>query len=178
MRTYLAVNCAMVHRPGGTGCVRTIELRYDTVLAQTNTVDVVPMAGGLGITNPLLVRPGGKEGSVLWERLRRLDAFRMPPLGSVRVDDESVTVIGYSVPPDDFQARTLLTSVLNSPQINRGYTLVDPDPAVGARYFQQISPKLRFVQAKFGWSLFPELLSQPGDVHHGVAPDPDRDLEL
>ena len=57
-------------------------------------INVAPTAGGLGITDPLLIRPGSKERSVLWERLRRLNADRMPPLASVLVDDESLALIG------------------------------------------------------------------------------------
>ena len=59
-----------------------------------SAVGVAPTSGDLGLTNPMRIAPGNKESSVLWERLRRLDSTRMPPVSSNRVDQEAVDVIG------------------------------------------------------------------------------------
>jgi hypothetical protein len=59
-----------------------------------NAVSVPPEEGDLGLVGALRIRAGRKELSVLWERLRRLDATRMPPLASRLVDAEAVTLIG------------------------------------------------------------------------------------
>ena len=49
-RSYLATNCSQCHRPQSAG--RTIiDLRYDTELSQTNTVNVYPTLGALGSTD-------------------------------------------------------------------------------------------------------------------------------
>jgi hypothetical protein len=72
----------------------SIDLRIDTADAQMNALDVAPQAGGLGLTNPMIIARGAKERSVLWERLRRLDANRMPPLASHRVDQAAVDLVG------------------------------------------------------------------------------------
>ena len=58
-----------------------------------NAIDVTPHAGDLGIAKrKASLRRGDKSSSVLWERIRRLDDTRMPPLGTHRVDQEAVTI--------------------------------------------------------------------------------------
>lgn len=92
-RTYLDVNCAQCHRPDG-GTTVALDLRFDTPLDATNTIGVVPQAGTLGLDDAHLIAPGARNESVLWERMRRLDASRMPPLASHRVDTDGVELIG------------------------------------------------------------------------------------
>jgi hypothetical protein len=57
-------------------------------------VGVPPGEGGLGLDDPVIILPGRKERSVLWERLRRRDEARMPPLATSEVDALAVEVIG------------------------------------------------------------------------------------
>jgi len=90
---YLDVNCASCHQPGGPTPV-TLDLRFDTALASTATLNVVPSAGDLGIADARIIAPGDRSRSVLWQRLQLLDGNRMPPLSSHVVDEEAVTVIG------------------------------------------------------------------------------------
>ena len=92
-RAWLAVNCAQCHRPGGPTGV-DLDLRLETAANLMNVVDVTPIAGNLGLANALIVAPGAKEQSVLWERLRRLDGTRMPPLASNVVDPQGVDLVG------------------------------------------------------------------------------------
>jgi len=92
-RGYLAVNCSQCHRPGGPTPV-ALDLRFDTPLPQTGSINVTPTSGDLGLAGANIITPGSKESSVLWERMRRLDAKRMPPLGSHRVDTAGVDLIG------------------------------------------------------------------------------------
>jgi len=92
-RSYLAVNCSQCHRPGGTTPV-ALDLRFDTPLPQTGSVNVTPASGDLGLAGANIITPGSKESSILWERMRRLDGNRMPPLGSHRVDNAGVDLIG------------------------------------------------------------------------------------
>ncbi len=91
-RTYLAVNCAQCHRPSG-GTPVNLDLRFDTANASMNAIDVSPTQD-LGLTNARIIARGSKESSVLWERVRRTDATRMPPLGTHRVDQDAVDLIG------------------------------------------------------------------------------------
>jgi len=92
-RAYLDVNCAICHRPDGPPQT-AFDLRFTTPLASMNAVDVVPGHGNLGITDARIIASGSKERSVLWERIRRTDDNRMPPLGSSVVHDAAVDLIG------------------------------------------------------------------------------------
>jgi uncharacterized repeat protein (TIGR03806 family) len=92
-RAYLDANCAICHRPGGPPPT-AIDLRYGIALGSMNIVDVTPTAGDLGLVNARIAASGSKERSVLWERLRRLDATRMPPLASSVPDPAGVALIG------------------------------------------------------------------------------------
>jgi len=92
-RAYLDTNCAFCHRPGGPTPVN-LDLRFDTSNDNLNAIGVVPGAGDLGIADALIVAAGEKERSVLWERMRRLDAERMPPLASHLVDADGIDLVG------------------------------------------------------------------------------------
>ncbi len=92
-RTYLDVNCAQCHRPGGSTGV-DIDLRFDTSTNAMNAVGAAPQAGDLGIANARIIAAGSKETSVLWQRVRALDGNRMPPIASHLVDQTAVDVLG------------------------------------------------------------------------------------
>lgn len=92
-RSYLDVNCSQCHQPGGpTGS--DMDLRRATAIGDTRTVGVAPNGGDLGIAGAQRIRAGNKAQSLVWERMRRLDSNRMPPIASHVVDDEGVALIG------------------------------------------------------------------------------------
>jgi uncharacterized repeat protein (TIGR03806 family) len=93
VRAYLDINCAYCHQPGGPTPV-AIDLRYATILADTAMLDVVPSVGDLGLVDARIIAAGDRTRSVLWERMQRLDAQRMPPLGSHLVDEQALEIIG------------------------------------------------------------------------------------
>lgn len=91
-RSYLDVNCANCHRPGGpTGS--TLDLRTTQALAALNAVDVPPESGDLGLANARIIAPGSSASSVLIERMKRLDGTRMPPVAGNRVDPNGVDLL-------------------------------------------------------------------------------------
>ncbi len=92
-RSYLDANCSNCHRPGAPA-PGGLDLRFDTALNKMNLVGVLPTTGNLGVPNARRITKGKKELSVLWLRMRRLDKFRMPPLGSHVVDREGSDLIG------------------------------------------------------------------------------------
>lgn len=92
-RAYLDGNCAHCHQPAGFPNT-AMDLRASTPIAQTATRDVPPQKGDLGLPDARVIAPGAKERSVLWERIRRLDGTRMPPLASHAVDEDAVALIG------------------------------------------------------------------------------------
>ncbi|MBI4449180.1 SIR2 family protein [Candidatus Woesearchaeota archaeon] len=66
------------------------------------------------------------------------------------VEAGPVIIIGYSLPADDLQARTLLRSGLY-PKLTaqKSCMIIDPDPLVGSRYFTLIANSISFRQAYF-----------------------------
>ncbi|MHC4818659.1 MAG: PQQ-dependent sugar dehydrogenase, partial [Planctomycetota bacterium] len=92
-RSYLDANCAGCHLPGGPVPIG-IDLRYRVPLAAMDLVNVRPNQGDLGLVDAYRIRTGSKESSVLWERMRRLDGTRMPELGTNRVDQPALDLIG------------------------------------------------------------------------------------
>jgi hypothetical protein len=92
-RTYLAVNCAYCHQPGGL-VPSDMDLGFLTPLDAMNVVDAFPLAGDLGIPDARIIAPGDRSRSVLWQRLRSSGAERMPPIGRTTPDPVGVSVIG------------------------------------------------------------------------------------
>ncbi|MEM7610634.1 MAG: PQQ-dependent sugar dehydrogenase [Pseudomonadota bacterium] len=91
-RAYLHTNCAQCHQPNGP-TPTTLDLRYTTLLADTNACDAPPLTLDLGITNARLISPGDASASLLVERMQRRDTHAMPPIGSSVVDIVGVTLI-------------------------------------------------------------------------------------
>jgi hypothetical protein len=79
VRAYLHANCAMCHQPGGASRGQ-FHARLSTALARAGLIDGEPVAGDLGIPGARLVVPGEPERSILYQRLKRNDFFRMPPV--------------------------------------------------------------------------------------------------
>jgi hypothetical protein len=92
-RAYLHANCSNCHRPGGEAGRATMDLRFSTTFAGTNTCGVAPAGGDLGVAGATLVAPGSPDSSIVSLRGRRLDGSRMPPLATRRVDPEGVNLI-------------------------------------------------------------------------------------
>ena len=92
-RAYLHTNCAQCHQPGGP-TPSTIDLRFATPLAATNTCNALPQSGDMGIgAAARIIAPGAATNSVLVNRVNRRDAHAMPPLGSAVVDAEGVALL-------------------------------------------------------------------------------------
>jgi uncharacterized repeat protein (TIGR03806 family) len=92
-RAYLHTNCAQCHRPGGPTGVN-LDLRYTTAFAATNTCNVAPQGGDMGLgANARRIAPGSATNSVLINRTNRRDANAMPPLGSTQVDTAGVALL-------------------------------------------------------------------------------------
>ena len=71
-----------------------MDMRFLTPEASMNLINVAPTQGSLGLVQARRINPGNKASSVLWERMRRTDGTRMPPLGSSLVDEQMITLIG------------------------------------------------------------------------------------
>ena len=92
VRSYLAANCAHCHRPGGPSAA-ALDLRLETPLAATGTVDVAPTRGDLGVGGAAIVAPGDPERSILYLRMARRGPNQMPPLATSAVDEVALDVV-------------------------------------------------------------------------------------
>jgi hypothetical protein len=92
-RAYLHTNCSQCHRANGP-TPSTIDLRYTTTLAATNTCNVIPRLGDLGIGSAArLIAPGNATNSIIVSRMNRRDVHAMPPVGSARIDETGVALV-------------------------------------------------------------------------------------
>jgi RNA polymerase sigma factor (sigma-70 family) len=91
-RAYLHSNCSYCHRPGGTA-PGDQDFRYTTALAQTNTCDITPSFGNLGIADPRRIAPGSAARSVVVARVDRIGADAMPPLARHVIDTAGVQLL-------------------------------------------------------------------------------------
>jgi uncharacterized repeat protein (TIGR03806 family) len=93
-RAYLHGNCSMCHRPDSGGGRATMDLRFGTTLADSKTCGMAPVVDDLGLAAPAhIIAPGSPETSVLSRRVHALDANRMPPLATRRVDTDGVKLL-------------------------------------------------------------------------------------
>ncbi len=91
-RSYLDVNCAVCHRPGGAGI--TFDARYDTPLASQNLTNY-PAAVSLGYDHAQIVAPRDVWRSMIWQRMNTTNnAYKMPNLARNLIDTNAVQVIG------------------------------------------------------------------------------------
>ena len=92
-RSYLAANCSFCHRPGGQSGTQT-DFRFDTPLAKMGVCNTAPTRGPAGLTDPMLLKPGNPQSSVLSARLHsEVAGVRMPPIGRVKADVDAAAVV-------------------------------------------------------------------------------------
>jgi len=103
VKSYLDANCAQCHRPGGVRAA--YDARFDMPMDLQRLVNTRPVAADLGVAGALLVAPGDRARSLLYQRMaRRRDVFNMPPVDSRVVDREALEVVGRwidSLPTSD-----------------------------------------------------------------------------
>jgi uncharacterized repeat protein (TIGR03806 family) len=91
-RAWLHTNCANCHQPSGPA-PSNLDLRFTTALSATNSCDVAPTQGNLGITDPRLIAPGSAARSVVVARVNRTGADAMPPLSKHLIDTAGVALL-------------------------------------------------------------------------------------
>jgi hypothetical protein len=91
-RSYLHSNCSGCHRPLGPA-PSDMDLRFATTLFNTNTCNVEPTSGDLGVANAKLISPGNAGESIIPNRMGRRDVHGMPPLGSNIADSNGVSLV-------------------------------------------------------------------------------------
>jgi uncharacterized repeat protein (TIGR03806 family) len=92
-RAYLDSNCAHCHGPGGEGGT-ALDLRWTTPLDLTRACDRAAELGDPWDGEGRLVAPGRPDRSILLSRIASDDPlWRMPPVGSARVDKAAVDLL-------------------------------------------------------------------------------------
>lgn len=91
-RAYLHSNCAQCHRPNG-GTTVNLDLRYAVAVSSSNTCNIAPSAGDLGVAGAKRIVPGDPAHSVLYLRMNRRGANQMPPIASNVVDADGTALI-------------------------------------------------------------------------------------
>ncbi|MEN3324457.1 PQQ-dependent sugar dehydrogenase [Mariniflexile soesokkakense] len=93
-RSYLDLNCAYCHRPGGTAERAKLDMRLFNSLDQTNLLYANP-SSLLGIEGARVVAPGDKSKSVLFHRMNSVDPnIAMPTIAKNVIDKKAVDLIG------------------------------------------------------------------------------------
>jgi uncharacterized repeat protein (TIGR03806 family) len=91
-RAYLHVNCSHCHQFGAGGTA-DLDLRFDTLLDRTKTLEVRPVQGTFEILGAQIIAPGDPYRSVLYYRMAKLGPGRMPHVGSEIVDERGLRLI-------------------------------------------------------------------------------------
>jgi mono/diheme cytochrome c family protein len=91
-RSYLQTNCAHCHQFNAGGSAN-ISLGFEVPLQATQTIGIRPIQGTFGISAARIIAPGDPAGSVLYYRISKLGAGRMPRVGSNQVDERATRMI-------------------------------------------------------------------------------------
>ncbi len=93
VRSYLDVNCAYCHKPGGTGAPAQWDGRSTTPLDLTGLING-PATNNGGNPNHKLIVPDEPQFSVMLSRMAATNGYtRMPPIGSNLTDQPNVTLV-------------------------------------------------------------------------------------
>jgi uncharacterized repeat protein (TIGR03806 family) len=93
VRSYLDVNCATCHRPGGTATPAAWDGRAQVTLAQTGLINGNATNNQGNPLNKLIV-PGDTPHSVVLNRMAVTNGFtRMPPLASNELDAANIALV-------------------------------------------------------------------------------------
>jgi uncharacterized repeat protein (TIGR03806 family) len=89
-RSYLDVNCAYCHRPGGT--VAYFDARYDTPLERQGLIDGQVLIDE-GLDKARVIAPADVWRSVALLRIASLEGLKMPPLAHETLDRDGVSLL-------------------------------------------------------------------------------------
>ncbi|MGV3772005.1 MAG: PQQ-dependent sugar dehydrogenase [Verrucomicrobiales bacterium] len=91
-RSYLHVNCSHCHRENAGGSTISF-MNVELAMNRAGLIDKIPTQGNFGITDAKVVAPGDPLHSILYLRMAKSGAGRMPQIGSRLVDDEGLELV-------------------------------------------------------------------------------------
>jgi len=103
-RAYLHTNCAMCHQPNG-GATGNMDLRFALDVSATNTCNVNPTDGDLGVPGARRITPGDPGRSLVYLRMNRRGMNQMPPIASNLVDAQGATLLQQWIEQMDTSCR-------------------------------------------------------------------------
>lgn len=147
VRSYLAVNCAYCHQPGGSATPAAWDGRPQITLTATGLINGSASNNGGDFANKLIV-PGDVQHSVVINRMAMTNGFtRMPPLGSNEVDPTNIALVAdwitNTLPTRQTYADWRLTQFASSTS-PEGEPEADPDAdgsPNSAEYLAQTPPR-------------------------------------
>ena len=89
-RSYLDVNCAYCHRPGGT--VAYFDARYDTLLERQGLINGAVLIDE-GLDRARVVVPNDVWRSIALVRISSLEGLKMPPLAHETLDQQGTALL-------------------------------------------------------------------------------------
>jgi len=90
VRSFLDVNCAQCHRPGGV--VADFDARYDTPLALQRLIGE-PARINLAVDGARMIAPNDPWRSIVLARVNTLEPIKMPPLTHDLIDRDAVRLL-------------------------------------------------------------------------------------
>jgi mono/diheme cytochrome c family protein len=127
VRSYLAVNCAPCHQPGGSG-YGSWDARASTPLREAGLINGT-LFSSRGDPANRVVAPGAPEHSMLLTRIAELGSDRMPPIASRELDLAAIELLRAWI-TNDLPARTTFTDwqLANFGSTNTPVAAPDADP--------------------------------------------------
>jgi mono/diheme cytochrome c family protein len=98
VRSYLAVNCAQCHQPGGLA-VGTWDARASTPLVESGLINGT-LLNNLGNPDNRVIKPGSLDLSVLLRRISMLGQEHMPPLATTVLNREAIDLVSAWITTD------------------------------------------------------------------------------
>ncbi len=140
-KTYLDVNCAMCHQPGGNAGY--FDARFETALAAQNLINGSVMIN-MGIDSAKVVAPHDPWRSILLNRMSTLDAgIKMPPLGHETIDEAGLQLMRdwvMSMPGPDVLPPPALTAMDDPASRYPTVMITHSDPTALIRYTTNGAP--------------------------------------
>ena len=92
VRSYLAVNCAQCHQPGGTAGLSKWDARITTPGPLAGIING-PLNNDFGNPSNRVLVPGSLANSTLFQRVANLGPGHMPPLATTRLDTPAINLL-------------------------------------------------------------------------------------
>lgn len=142
VRSYLAVNCAQCHQPGG-GAQGFWDARYATATDQANLINGPLVTNGGSSANRVLA-PGDAMHSMLLKRQQGIEAARMPPLATNERDliNEQLLMDWIAALPQRQSLAQWQTAFFGSPNAAKAAAGLDPDSDGRTNFFEYLTGTL------------------------------------